>query len=74
MPSNIMTYQVLYLQAGMPLSRALMYVRNKKADYRCVEVKYADKVGSKTKIYGYGSNTKVSCTPCHRASALFLQS
>ena len=30
--------------AGMPLSKAVKYVRDKKLEYRCVEVKYADQV------------------------------
>lgn len=30
--------------AGMPLSKAVKYVRDKKSDFRCVEVKYADQV------------------------------
>lgn len=28
----------------MPLSKAVKYVRDKKSEYRCIEVKYADQV------------------------------
>lgn len=28
----------------MPLSKAVKYVRGKKSEYRCVEIKYADQV------------------------------
>ncbi len=35
---------VFAFMTGMALSKAVKYVREKKSDYRCVEVKYADQV------------------------------
>lgn len=45
----------LLQNAGMPLAEAIRYIQDKRKDYRCVEVKYADQVQSTFTCKVFGS-------------------